>query len=110
MGDTMSQLACCEFSDFLRAMSSGTRQHILLLLQDREMTVSEICAAFEQTQPTISYHLTSLRQANLVTKRHDGKWIYYRANQDCVAECCQEILRRFPSVTLLADESEENHV
>lgn len=106
----MSQLACCEFSDFLRAMSSEIRQHILLLLQEREMTVSEICTAFEQTQPTISYHLTSLRQANLVATRQDGKWIYYRANQDCVAECCQEILRRFPSVTLLADESEENHV
>jgi ArsR family transcriptional regulator, arsenate/arsenite/antimonite-responsive transcriptional repressor len=106
----MNTAACCDFSDFLRAMSSETRQRILVLLREREMTVSEICAAFKQTQPTISYHLTMLRQANLVTARQDGKWVYYQANQDCVEECCQEILHRFPSVTLPAAESEENDV
>jgi DNA-binding transcriptional ArsR family regulator len=106
----MSQTACCDFSDFLRAMSSEARQHILLLLQEQEMTVSEICTAFKQTQPTISYHLIVLREANLVTARRDGKWVLYQANQDCVTECCQEILFRFPSVTLSADEGEENDV
>jgi len=106
----MSQVACCEFDGFLRAMSSETRQQILVLLQEREMNVSEICTAFEQTQPTISYHLTMLRQANLVTARQDGKWIYYQANQDCVAECCLEIMHRFPSLTLPVVEGEENHV
>jgi len=100
----MSLIACCDFDDFLRAMSSKTRQQLLMLLQEREMNVSEICTAFEQTQPTISYHLTMLRQANLVTARQDGKWIYYQANQDCVAECCLWILNRFPSVTLPAVE------
>ncbi len=41
----MSQVACCDFDDFLRAMSSETRQHILVLLQEREMNVSEICSS-----------------------------------------------------------------
>ena len=106
----MSQIACCNFDDFFRAMSNETRQRILVLLQEREMTVSEICTVFEQTQSTISYHLTLLRRANMVTTRHDGKWIFYRANQDCVAECCQEILFRFPSVTLKTVEGEEKNV
>lgn len=102
----MSQIACCDFDTFFRAMSNEARQRILVLLQEREMAVSEICTVFEQTQPTISYHLTMLHRANMVTTRHDGKWIFYRANQDCVAECCQEILFRFPSVTLSTVEGE----
>jgi hypothetical protein len=36
-----------------------------------------------------------LRQASLVTARQEGKW----TNQDCVAECCQEIMYRFIRTT-----------
>ncbi|MFQ5420526.1 MAG: ArsR/SmtB family transcription factor [Anaerolineae bacterium] len=91
----MNPVSCCDFEDFLRAIANATRQQILHLLQGGEMSVSDLCAHFDQQQPTISHHLTLLRQANLVTTRHDGKWIYYQANQVCVTECCQEILTRF---------------
>lgn len=91
----MNQVACCNFDDFLQAMADETRQRILALLQGQEMSVTEICKSFEQTQPTISHHLAVLRQANLVTSRQDGKWVYYQVNQACVSECCQEILTRF---------------
>jgi hypothetical protein len=30
-----------------------------------------------------------------VTARHDGKYVFYRANPACVTECCGEILSRF---------------
>lgn len=93
----MSQEACCDSSDFLRALSNKTRQHILLMIQEREMDVSEICTEFQWTQPTISYHLNILRKVDLVTTRRMGKRVVYRANRDCVAECCREILRRFPT-------------
>lgn len=86
---------CCEFDTFLRAIADETRQHILQMLKDREMSVSEICTAFKLTQSTISHHLAVLRLANLVTPRHDGKWIYYRINPNCIVEGCQEILDRY---------------
>lgn len=87
--------ACCDFNDFLHAMADENRQRILSLLQEGEMTVSDLCARFDLTQPTISHHLAILKQARLVIPRIEGKWIYYRANPDCIAECCQEILDRF---------------
>jgi len=86
---------CCDFDVFAKAMADETRQHILSLLQTGEMNESEIVAHLDLTQPTISHHLALLRRANLVVARHEGKYVYYRANQTCVAECCGEILSRY---------------
>lgn len=86
---------CCDVNDFAKAMADETRQRILSLLQQGEMNEGDIVSHFNLTQPTISHHLTLLRNANLVTTRHDGKYVFYRANPACVAECCSEILFRF---------------
>lgn len=91
----MTELHCCDFDDFVKAMADETRQRILTLLQTGEMSVSELKERFTVTQPTISHHLALLRRANLVIARHDGRQTFYRANPACVAECCGEILKRF---------------
>jgi len=93
--ETMSAVTCCDFDDFLRAMADETRQRILALLREREMSVSELTEHFYVTQPTISHHLALLRRANLVVARHEGRQTFYRANPACVVECCGEILSRF---------------
>ena len=93
----MSGLTCCDFNDFAKAIADENRQRILALLQHGEMSVSELVEHFSVTQPTISHHLAILRRARLVSVRRCGKRIYYTANQDCVAECCHEILRLFPT-------------
>jgi DNA-binding transcriptional ArsR family regulator len=87
--------SCCDFNDFAKAMADETRQCILSLLQRGELNEGDIVSHFNLTQPTISHHLTLLRDANLVTARHDGKYVFYRANPACVTECCGEILSRF---------------
>lgn len=91
----MSVSDCCSFDDFLKAMADESRQRILALLQGGEMSVGELQAHFDLSQPTISHHLAVLRQARLVLSRRDGKYVYYRANPDCVARQCLEILERF---------------
>lgn len=91
----MTEPHCCDFDDFTKAMADETRQRILTLLQTGEMNVSELHEHFTTTQPTLSHHLAVLRRANLVTARHEGRRTFYRANPDCVGECCGEILRRF---------------
>lgn len=91
----MNRVTCCVFDDFVKAMADKTRQHILSILQVGEMNESDIVARLELTQPTISHHLSLLRCANLVLVRREGKYVFYRANPVCVAECCQEILFRF---------------
>lgn len=69
-------------------MADETRQRILLLLQQGEMNEGDIVSHFDLTQPTISHHLTLLRNTNLVRTRHEGKYVFYRANPVCVTECC----------------------
>ena len=86
---------CCDFNDFTKAMADETRQRILSLLQAGEMNESEIVAHLDLTQPTISHHLALLRRANLVSVRHEGKYVFYRANPTCVSECCGEIMSRY---------------
>ena len=91
----MTELHCCDFDDFAKAMADETRQRILTLLQAGEMSVSELHEHFTTTQPTLSHHLAVLRRANLVSARHAGRQTFYRANPACVGECCNEILQRF---------------
>ena len=91
----MNRVTCCDFNDFVKAMADETRQRILSLLQAGEMNESDIVSGMGLTQPTISHHLALLRRANLVSARREGKYVFYRANPACVAECCGEILNRF---------------
>jgi DNA-binding transcriptional ArsR family regulator len=91
----MTELHCCNFDDFVKALADETRQHILTLLQAGELSESEIVSQMNLTQPTISHHLSLLKRANLVTARRAGKYVFYRANPACVTECCGELLRRF---------------
>ena len=51
-----------------KALSDGTRQEILRLLEHNERTVGEIVGNFELSQPTISRHLSVLKEANLVVR------------------------------------------
>ena len=91
----MNTETCCDLDDFLRAMADETRQHILALLREGEMNVSEIQERLPVTQPTISHHLAILYHANLVSRRRVGKHVLYRANPACITECCSKILVRF---------------
>ena len=86
---------CCDLDAFLRAMSDETRQRILSLVLEGEMSVTEIQEQLPVTQPTISHHLAILHRANLVSRRRVGKQVFYRINPDCVPKCCSEILVRF---------------
>jgi ArsR family transcriptional regulator len=93
--EPMSGLTCCECDDFIKAMANETRQRILALLREREMSVSELNEHFAITQPTLSHHLALLRRANLVSLRHEGRQTFYRVNLACGIEGCREILARF---------------
>ena len=81
--------------EFCKALGDETRQRILNMLLDGELCVSDIVAAFEMSQPTISHHLNILKQFNLVTTRKDGKQVYYAINHASVVECCGRLMAKF---------------
>ena len=63
--------------DAFSALSDGTRCRMLLLLQQQELTVSEVCAVLQLPQSTISRHLKVLADVDLVVSRRDGTSRYY---------------------------------
>jgi DNA-binding transcriptional ArsR family regulator len=81
--------------EFCKALSDDTRQKILQMLLEREMCVGDIAEAFDMSQPTISHHLSVLKQVGLVTHRKAGKQVFYAINRDNVIECCGMLMAKF---------------
>ena len=80
---------------FFKALSDETRRKIIELLKKQEMCVSEIVDHFSMAQPSITHHLTILKNADLVGSKKEGKQVYYFVNCCCLADCCRDILKRF---------------
>ena len=81
--------------EFCKALADDTRQRILVMLAEKEMCVGDIVAAFDMSQPTISHHLSILKQFKLVTSRKEGKQVFYAVNHDNVVECCGKLMAKF---------------
>ncbi|MBU8868979.1 metalloregulator ArsR/SmtB family transcription factor [Paenarthrobacter aromaticivorans] len=64
-------------SDIFAALAHPTRRQILQDLKDGELAAGEIAARFSATGPTISRHLSVLRQAGLIAERRDANRILY---------------------------------
>jgi len=81
-------------SKCFRALSTDIRSKMISLLRDgKERSVTEIFSFFKLTQPTISYHLSSLEKAGLLVSRHDGRFVFYRLNSRCPYDNDRCILR-----------------
>ncbi len=81
--------------EFCKALADDTRQQILVMLLADEMCVGDIVEAFGMSQPSISHHLSVLKQFRLVTSRKDGKQVFYAINRDNVVECCGQLMAKF---------------
>jgi DNA-binding transcriptional ArsR family regulator len=80
-----------------KALSDGTRQEILRLLEKQQCTVGEIVGNFSLSQPTISRHLSVLKEANLVVDQRHGQNVIYRLNDDALASSMKEFFGQFRS-------------
>jgi ubiquinone/menaquinone biosynthesis C-methylase UbiE/DNA-binding HxlR family transcriptional regulator len=64
--------------DRLQTLGDETRSRLLLLLEDHEFTVSELCAVLQLPQSTVSRHLKVLAEDGWVRSRADGPSRHYR--------------------------------
>lgn len=69
-----------------KALSDKTRREILMLLRSRDMTAGEIADNFSMSKPSISHHLSILKQANLVIDIKEGQNIIYSLNSTVFSE------------------------
>jgi DNA-binding transcriptional ArsR family regulator len=64
-------------SILLKHVSAPTRLRIILLLAEGERHVGALSEAVDQSQPTVSHHLTLLRHGGIVAPRREGKNNFY---------------------------------
>ncbi|MDL2397386.1 ArsR/SmtB family transcription factor [Rhizobium mayense] len=85
-------------TEILKALAHPARLEILNQLKDPQVHFSTqehplelgVCASqFERcglSQSTVSAHLGTLHRAGLVSTRRLGQWIFYKRNEETIAE------------------------
>lgn len=68
------------FANTFKALSDPVRRQILLLLKDGRLSAGEISEKFDMTNATISYHLSKLKDAQLVMESKYKNFVYYEIN------------------------------
>ena len=74
------------FAETFKALSDPVRREILQLLKNGRMSAGEIGSHFDITGATISYHLSVLKKADLVTEMKEKNFVYYELNTSVVEE------------------------
>ncbi len=61
-----------------RALGDEIRLAILMLIRDqKKLCVYELTTALESSQPKVSRHLATLKEAGLLKTDRQGQWVYY---------------------------------
>lgn len=73
-----------DLSDFFKVLGDSTRAKIMWALDQSEMCVCDLAVLLNMTKSAISHQLRSLKQANLVKYRREGKVVFYSLSDDHV--------------------------
>lgn len=82
--ETMEQIA-----ELFKGFADSTRVHILSLLQEQELCVTDIAETVQISQSAISHQLRILKQMHLIKYRREGKNILYSLADDHVKTILQ---------------------
>ena len=69
-------------------MGSTLSQQIVHSLRDGPMAVNDLAAILEISSPTISRHLTMLRNAGVVAGQREGYRVFYRLANPKITQVC----------------------
>lgn len=76
-------------SPVFQALSDSTRREILTMLRRGDRTAGEIAEGFKISKPSISHHLSVLKQAGLVDDVRRGQNIVYSLDTTIFEEVLQ---------------------
>jgi ArsR family transcriptional regulator len=68
-----------------RALGDETRLRLIERLRGGEQCVCDLTDDLAASQPRLSFHLKTLKDAGLVTDRREGRWVYYALNPEAFA-------------------------
>lgn len=75
-----------ELSSILKTLADPSRLEIIDILSCGELCACDLLEHFQFSQPTLSHHMKSLVQNQLVISRRDGTKTMYRLNHDVIAD------------------------
>ena len=64
-------------ANLFKALADENRLQIMDILKDGEKCACKLLGALQISQPTLSHHMKILCDAELVSGRKEGKWMYY---------------------------------
>ena len=73
-------------NETLKAISDPVRRDILNLLKSGKKSAGEIGEQFQLSGATVSYHLSKLKQADLIAEEKYKNFIYYQLNTSVLEE------------------------
>lgn len=73
-------------SETFKAISDPVRRDILVMLKEGRKSAGEIAESFNLTGATVSYHLSKLKAADLVSEQKYKNFIYYELNTSVFEE------------------------
>ena len=75
-----------DLADFFKVLGDSTRARIISALDVNEMCVCDLAVLLNMTKSAISHQLRSLKEANLVKFRKEGKVVFYSLTDDHVKD------------------------
>jgi ArsR family transcriptional regulator len=88
---------------FAKVLADPTRQQIMEFCCCEWQSVTQIVDSVNVSQPTVSHHLSVLKEAGLVEAKDEGKHTFYTLNQERVAFCCGQLISVFAPETKTAE-------
>ncbi len=80
-------MAKIKISKIAKALSDETRCKIFeLIAKSKEISCKEITEKIGLRQPTISHHLKTLQESELVNVRKEGQFHYFSVNKQVLKE------------------------
>ena len=79
-----------ELVKVFKALADKNRLRILKMLQSKKMCACELSAALGITRPSVSRHLSLMKDAGLVVDERNGSWIDY--------SLCEERINQYAPV------------
>lgn len=75
-----------DLSDFFKVLGDSTRAKIIWALDEGELCVCDLAVLLNMTKSAVSHQLRSLRDANLVKNRREGKNVFYSLADDHIKQ------------------------
>ena len=79
-------------SGFFKILGDPTRIRIMCALDRSELCVCDLCAVLGMTKSAVSHQLNTLRAAQLVKYRRDGKNVYYSLDDQHVTDIVERAM------------------